>query len=675
MDTFLSKRQKQRLVKRKINEITNNLLDSSNSQNFRLKVPKSLAEVSENVLKDLFSESHVANDNFSFNNDITYSSYSHDNNYEETEDIAEDSIDTVLPLKNSLQHWISSNNLTKKAVNELLQILKPHFPSLPCDFRTIMKTPRKSSIIKLNNGEMHYFGLKQKLLSNIEQGGLTSTTRNILLQVNVDGLPLFKSSSVCFWPILVLSKDFVNESPFCVAIFCGTEKPDPIHAFLNDFIKEVKMLQTDGLLFQNEKYLIQIHFFITDAPARAYLRQTLGHTSKLGCEKCQIIGMYEDNRVIFDTNLNYAEKSDEDFFNLESHKYIKDKSPLLELSIGMVSQFPLDPMHLVFLGVVKRLFINYYLEGDKKIRLSQNQKKYIDELISSIRPYVSSDFTRKPRLLNEIKKWKATEFRLFLLYTGPIILYNSLDSPQYKHFLNLHAAIFILNDDTLIENYLDVAKDLLQNFVKESKMVLGKSFIVFNVHSLIHLIEDVKKYGNINNFSCFPFESYLYTIKRKIHCGSNPLQQIHRRIEEYDNLKISITLKNKSPEPKQIYKEMYDVNGCHIFFHCKKLTFNNIFISVDKPDNCILTQHNKVCIIECIRFINNEFILDVHCFMHNFDLYEIPINSSNLNIFYVTKSTKGMSLPLNHFKCKMLLLPHKTGFAAFPLNHTSNKEI
>jgi hypothetical protein len=43
--------------------------------------------------------------------------------------------------------------------------------------------------------------------------------------------------------------------------------------------------------------------------------------------------------------------------------HIKGKSPLLNIQIKMVSQFPLDSMHLIHLGVLKRLLLNYFIEG------------------------------------------------------------------------------------------------------------------------------------------------------------------------------------------------------------------------------------------------------------------------------------------------------------------------
>jgi len=44
------------------------------------------------------------------------------------------------------------------------------------------------------------------------------------------------------------------------------------------------------------------------------------------------------------------------------------------------------------------------------------------QCLASVRKHISDEFARKPRSLSEVKMWKATELRQFLLYTGPIAL-------------------------------------------------------------------------------------------------------------------------------------------------------------------------------------------------------------------------------------------------------------
>lgn len=90
----------------------------------------------------------------------------------------------------------------------------------------------------------------------------------------------------------------------------------------------------------------------------------------------------------------------------------------------MVSQFPLDYMHLVCLGVMKR-------------RLGSRVIDDISQHLLNLKSHIPSEFARKPRSLKEIDRWKATEFRQFLLYTGPVVLAEILHPNMYKNFLLL----------------------------------------------------------------------------------------------------------------------------------------------------------------------------------------------------------------------------------------------
>lgn len=49
---------------------------------------------------------------------------------------------------------------------------------------------------------------------------------------------------------------------------------------------------------------------------------------------------------------------------------------------------------------------------------------------------------------------------------------------------------------------------------------------------LLHLISDVMRFGNVMNFSAYPFEDKLGGLKRLIKTSSKPLQQICHRLCE-----------------------------------------------------------------------------------------------------------------------------------------------
>ena len=59
----------------------------------------------------------------------------------------------------------------------------------------------------------------------------------------------------------------------------------------------------------------------------------------------------------------------------------------------------------------------------------------------------------------------------------------------------------------------EYAHSLIEYFILEGAN-LYEHFCVFNTHSLLHLAEDSKKYGPLDLFSAFPFESYMQYLKK-----------------------------------------------------------------------------------------------------------------------------------------------------------------
>jgi hypothetical protein len=107
----------------------------------------------------------------------------------------------------------------------------------------------------------------------------------------------------------------------------------------------------------------------------------------------------------------------------------------------------------------------------------------------------------------EINRWKETEYRQFLLYTGKVVLSDILRPDLYAHFLCLNVATAILVCPTLAHSHHNYAKQFLEYFVEQTKILYGDEFLVYNIHSTIHLADKVEEYGRLDACSTFPFEN------------------------------------------------------------------------------------------------------------------------------------------------------------------------
>lgn len=313
------------------------------------------------------------------------------------------------------------------------------------------------------------------------------------------------------WPTLGRLVD-VNSSPFIVGIFCGPCKPASVEEYLQNFIVEAKVLATDGFEIGGQSLIANISCYICNAPARAYLKQIKTHTGYYGCERCVQKGIHMEGRMTFASNTS-EKRTDHVFNHLDHEDHQVRLSPLSELNVGLVSGFVLDSMYLVHLGVVHRL-LNRWLKGPRSSKLSNVQIDVVSGKLLQLVCYVSAELARKPRSLQGVDKWKATEFTQFLLYTGIVALKSELREDYYMNFLCLSVSVFILSSPSLLQHYCDYADELLAYFVAKSVRLYGQNFAVYNVHSLTHIAEDARKYGCLDSISGFPCEKFLGRLKK-----------------------------------------------------------------------------------------------------------------------------------------------------------------
>lgn len=171
---------------------------------------------------------------------------------------------------------------------------------------------------------------------------------------------------------------------------------------------------SNGLVINQELFQIRLKGFIADRPARSFLRCTKGHTGYCSCERCCVKGKMFMRRVIFN-DVNCKKRTDESFRNKEDpqHHLPNQDSPLLKIAgVDMVNHFILDSMHLVCLGVLKKL-LDLWCKG--KNNLSKETLLTLSQRLINLSEQIPSDFQRTTRSLGDLSKWKATEFRFFFV--------------------------------------------------------------------------------------------------------------------------------------------------------------------------------------------------------------------------------------------------------------------
>ena len=191
-------------------------------------------------------------------------------------------------------------------------------------------------------------------------------------------------------------------------------------------------------------------------------------------------------------------------------------------------------MYLVCLGVVRRI-LNFMKKGPCG-KLSHLQRTEMSNNFIKLNGCLPSEFSRQPRSLYELDRWKATEFCQFLLYLGPVILRNIISENAFIHFRLLSIAISILlnSNEEKRNMHLDYARGLLVYFVQNSKIFYGNTFTVYNVYNFLHICDDVKNFNcSLNDILCFPFENHLQRLKHFVRLSKNPINQIAKRDFEY----------------------------------------------------------------------------------------------------------------------------------------------
>jgi hypothetical protein len=447
----------------------------------------------------------------------------------------------------------------------------------------------------------------------------------------------------------------------CIGIYVSenskSQKQPEEHIFLDRFVKEMSHILNNGINIDERKVDVKLNAFVCDTLSRIDLKKIVTHNSHNACERCSQFGGYAGGHVcLLDTNAPL--RSDDDFKNKADITHHKPGNlPIItNLNVGMVSSFVLDYMHNCCLGVTKRLLVRW--KGSRKYETKCHLDNYtqnkFSETIDLLAKSIPREFNRKcDGGLKTISHWKASEFRLFLLYTGMVALKNILPSRMYKHFLHFSFSLRLLLADNQECNIKSI-RSLLINFVLNSQKIYGNSFVSINVHSIIHLPDDYMNFGSLDSVSCFPFESYLgQYVKGQLTGRNQALKQICRHLSVQNQ---------KSPVTK-VYKNNLKTKNGKQFYH------NNFLVhcaaDIDR-DNCIMVKSGEIMVIKEVKGIRFNAAVFRTCI----PLVNDPIDSRSVGVFQVSNKVPIEDVLIANIHCKMIILPMDNEHVAIKLLHT-----
>lgn len=338
---------------------------------------------------------------------------------------------------------------------------------------------------------------------------------------SVDGVPESQSSPT---GLEILSIQFSNcKTVYCVAVLKtgGKALGLPESIILDPLIKELT----------HESCEVRCKFWAADAPKRANLMGMTQHMGRYSCHYCYAL---KDQRVFpaatsigcprrtmaeIDTIVDRIQRNARGpSLHQDVTKGVKGPSPVRDLpGLDIVSDIPPESMHLVYLGVVRKMFkLTFYVVPKHRVPFNRQPAQVIDRDLLQVK--VPTEFARRTRPMDPVT-WKAQEWRNFCLCMFPIIIKHCPRQAR-KVWLQL---VFIARALSLPDNFYrrvttnveELCKAWYLNFDK----TFGKCYCSYNVHVMHHVCE-VRKLGPLTETSAVRFEDHYAHLKKCFKAGT-----------------------------------------------------------------------------------------------------------------------------------------------------------
>lgn len=244
-------------------------------------------------------------------------------------------------LKKEIASWVVNSKTAAMHVDSLLRIMNKRIPEMSITYRTLRNTPKNAyeNITPMCSGSYLHIGLQNMLAMFLSKHKIGS--KKLVIDVGIDGTPSNNSSDTELWPIMV---NIVGFDEVLIGSYFGPGKPkddnNSSEEFSKPFVTEIlEILEAGGITHENEIYELHFRAFVMDAPARAFIMDTMLYTGYNSCTKCIIDGIRIANRTVFH-GIGFSPRTNFTFRNLihSDHHHSNDAT--------MIEQLPIDANRL-----------------------------------------------------------------------------------------------------------------------------------------------------------------------------------------------------------------------------------------------------------------------------------------------------------------------------------------
>ena len=220
---------------------------------------------------------------------------------------------------------------------------------------------------------------------------------------------------------------------------------------------------------------------------------------------------------------------------IDQRKGIKGRSVLLDVpNFNFVYDSPAEYLHLVCLGVIKRLTELTFACGNKRRRITTRKlspTSAFDKLMLDIK--VVKEFSRRARKL-DLSVFKGQEYRNLLIVFFPLVL-ECIEPDAKERSLWLLLAYMIRSSILPSNEYSEISLPLVQECCKKFYHIFEELFGAFNctynLHVLLSHLTEIRTHGPLTDTSAFKFESFYGELRRSYVPGtSSTLKQSMKKV-------------------------------------------------------------------------------------------------------------------------------------------------